>query len=80
MIPRLVTFCFNSVGIESVPPTFDLANLTLGKDELCPNRLDDLVVGDNEFGGDVMMDFSATLRVQDGGLWLDVTYFVREAP
>jgi len=71
---------FNNLSIEAEPSIPDYANLTLGKDHLCPNRLDDLVVGDSEFGGAVTVDFSGTLRVEDGGLWLDVTYFVREVP
>lgn len=71
---------FNQLRIEPEPPFVGYADLEFGKDELCPNRLDDLVVGDGEFGGPVAVDLSAALRVVDGGLFLEVTYFAQDAP
>ncbi|MEL6796196.1 MAG: hypothetical protein AAFO89_05165 [Planctomycetota bacterium] len=56
-----------------------LANLSLGRDELCPNARDDLVVGDREFGGPVDVEFAARMYVQGGRLLLDVGYSVTEA-
>ena len=73
---------FKNLHIISGPTasSFGLINTAFGKEQLCPNRLDDIVVGDNEFGGPVTVDLNSTLRVTDGGLFLDVTYIVREQP
>jgi len=71
---------FKSLRIVSDPPELALANLELGKPQLCPNRLDDIVIGDSEFGGPVQVDLTSTLRVTDGGLFLDVSYVVIEQP
>ena len=72
----------NDIRIEPRPSpgsSRGTSGIRLGREQLCPNRLDDLVVGDNEFDGPVTVDLTATLRVDAGRLLLDVVYFVREA-
>ncbi|MBZ0111272.1 MAG: hypothetical protein K8J08_02295 [Thermoanaerobaculia bacterium] len=68
----------NAINFE--PSTVaGLANLEYGKEALCPNELDDLVLGGRNFDGPVDVDLTGSLRVIDGRAILEVTYFVRSA-
>lgn len=67
---------------EGMDIPLQIPELTIRGEVLCPNIPDGhLVSGDREFGGDVMVDGSITLRVEDGrpGLMADVMLHMIEA-